>query len=243
LEGRRVPCILPAMHAPESPMVWHRSHRYDQAALPLADRHYNRQKIGSPQFVPPGRCLVLLTGKADALWVTTAPKFVRHAWPNAWMNTLFRNESDLFASALILQAVAATRWHLGEPPPTGMITFVDASKVEKKRQPGRVYLMAGFRHVGFTKEHGLHVLRLAPEDMPPAMEPLPGQFVLRKDQPRPRRDPQVAVIEAPGPQPPGELPQGDPAPAPSLLGSIDPEWTQLRLFEDIEPAARRRSRR
>ena len=36
-----------------------RSHRADPEVVPLADRHYNRQKIGSPQFAPPGRCLVL----------------------------------------------------------------------------------------------------------------------------------------------------------------------------------------
>lgn len=38
--------------------VWALSHRADARALPIADRHYNRQKIGSPQFVPPGRCVV-----------------------------------------------------------------------------------------------------------------------------------------------------------------------------------------
>lgn len=32
---------------------WRLSWRADPRALPLADRHYNRQKIGSAQFVPP----------------------------------------------------------------------------------------------------------------------------------------------------------------------------------------------
>jgi hypothetical protein len=61
-------------------MRWYLSHRADPRALVLADRHYNRQKIGSPQFVPPGRCLVLLTRNADALWVTSWPyaEYVRH---------------------------------------------------------------------------------------------------------------------------------------------------------------------
>jgi hypothetical protein len=36
------------------------SHRADHRALPLADRHYNRQKPGTPQFVPPGRCMGML---------------------------------------------------------------------------------------------------------------------------------------------------------------------------------------
>ena len=41
-------------------MNWRLSHRADPEARVLADRHYNRQKPGTPQFVPPGRCLVLV---------------------------------------------------------------------------------------------------------------------------------------------------------------------------------------
>ena len=72
----------------ESP--WRLSDRFDPAALPLADAHYNRRKPGSPQFVPPGRCLVLLTEDRSALWVTSWPfaQYVRHAWPGAWVNSL-----------------------------------------------------------------------------------------------------------------------------------------------------------
>lgn len=75
-------------------MMWAVSHRFDVRALPLADRHYNRRKVGSPQFVPPGRCVVLLTPAADALWVSSWPfaEYVRHAWPGAWVNSLFRRE-------------------------------------------------------------------------------------------------------------------------------------------------------
>ena len=29
-------------------MIWQKSNRADPRCLPLADRHYNRQKIGSP---------------------------------------------------------------------------------------------------------------------------------------------------------------------------------------------------
>jgi hypothetical protein len=63
-------------------MYWNISYRADPKALPIADRHYNRQKPGTPQFVPPGRCLVLLTENADALWVSSWPfaEYVKHAW-------------------------------------------------------------------------------------------------------------------------------------------------------------------
>jgi hypothetical protein len=147
--------------------VWEQSYRADPRALPLADRHYNRQKPGTPQFVPPGRCYVLLTPKADAVWVTSWPKkeFVRHAWAGAWMNSLFRNESEYLSSVLIREAVAATRHFYGDPPELGMVSFVDASKTRRKRDPGRCYRKAGFRHVGFTKG-GLYVMQMLPLEMP-----------------------------------------------------------------------------
>jgi hypothetical protein len=151
--------------------MWLRSHRADPDALPLADRHYNRQKVGSPQFVPPGRCLVLKSDCRRALWVTSWPfaEYVRHAWPGAWVNSLFRKECAGAASEMIRQAIAATRaqW---EPPALGMVTFVDPDEVpgtivRGERIFGYCYQRAGFKHVGFTKG-GLWVWQLLPADMP-----------------------------------------------------------------------------
>lgn len=150
-------------------MDWWLSHRADPRAVRIADRHYNRQKIGTPQFVPPGSCLVLLTPEANALWVTSAPlaEYVRHAWAGAWVCNCFRNESDgqYLSSDLIRQAVAATRFYYGEPPERGMVTFVNAGKVRHKRDPGRCYLRAGWRLVGKT-QGGLVALQLLPSEMP-----------------------------------------------------------------------------
>src|SRR3954471_16732070 len=156
----------------EPSAMWALSHRFDERALPLADRHYNRRKVGSPQFVPPGRCVVLLTANADALWVTSWPfaEYVRHAWPGAWVNSLFRNESGELSSELIREAIAATRSVFGDPPPLGMVTFVDRDKTRRKRDPGRCYRKAGFRHVGETKG-GLVALQLLPAEMPDAVQP------------------------------------------------------------------------
>lgn len=158
------------------PQNWVLSSRSDRRALPLADRHYNRQKIGSPQFVPPGRCLVLLTPDAGALWVTSWPfaEYVKHAWGGAWMNSLFRNERpDLYLSSdLIRQAVAVTRWYYKcRPCLHGMITFIDAGKTRRKRDPGRCYARAGFKHVGFTKA-GLWVFQMKAAEMPKPEAPL-----------------------------------------------------------------------
>jgi hypothetical protein len=144
--------------------VWCASDRADPKAVLLADRHYNRQSIGSPQFVPPGRCYVLK--HPQAVWVTSWPfaAYVKHAWAGAWVNSLFRNEGAGLSSALITQAVACTR-AIWEPPPLGIVSFVDASQVRKKRDPGRCYRKAGWAHVGFTAG-GLWVFQQLPQQMP-----------------------------------------------------------------------------
>jgi hypothetical protein len=157
-------------------MHWMCSHRFDRTVLAIADRHYNRQKPGTPQFVPPGRCLVLRTEDADAFWVTSWPfaEYVRHAWPGAWVCSAFRNEGSILSSLLVWQAVAATRWAFGEPPPLGMVTFVDPAKVRRKRDYGRCYRKAGFQPVGRT-QGGLVALHLLPERMPEPEPPLGAQ--------------------------------------------------------------------
>ncbi len=154
-------------------MEWYRTHRADARAAALADRHYSRQTRGHPQFSPPGRCLVLLTAKAEALWVTSWPytDYVKHAWAGAWLCSLFRNESAHRSSELIVQAVAATCWAWPQIPELGIVTFVDPTKVRKKRDPGRCFRRAGWQAIGQTKG-GLIVLQLLPQDMP---EPCPAQ--------------------------------------------------------------------
>lgn len=185
---------------------WYSSHRFDRRALLLADRHYNRRKIGSPQFVPPGRCVVLLTESADALWTTSWPfaEYVRHAWPGAWVNSLFRNESSAIASELITEAIAVTRSVFGDPPPLGMVTFVNPKCVPGVKRRGVMvygysYAKAGF-HRAICPTHGesidtlgplrdcaachsetvggLWAWQLLPAAMPAAVQPL---FVLTSD--------------------------------------------------------------
>lgn len=155
--------------------LWTLSFRADQYARQIADRHYNRQSIGSKQFVPPGRCLVLTT--PTALWVTSwpFPEYVKHEWAGAWVNSCFRREGgDVLASDMIRSAVAASRWKWPEVPGLGMVSFVNPKKVRGKRDPGYCYLMAGFRLVGRTKS-GLLVWQLLPDAMPEAYAPLGAQ--------------------------------------------------------------------
>lgn len=151
---------------------WRLSWRADPRARPLADRHYNRQRPGAAQFVPPGRCLVLLTDGADALWVTSWPiaDYVQHAWAGAMVCSLFRREPRCphLASDLIRAAVAATRAQWPDLPPLGIVTFVDPAKTRRKRDPGRCYRRAGWKPVGHTAA-GLVALQLLPADWPPAL--------------------------------------------------------------------------
>ena len=150
---------------------WTLSHRAHAPAREMADRHYSRQKPGTPQFVPPGRNIVLLGPKA--LWVTSWPfaEYVRHAWAGAFVCSIFRNEGGpIRSSDLIRHALACTRWKWPDMPDLGMVTFVDTSKVRPKKDPGYCYLCAGFKRVGKTKG-GLAALQILPEDFPEPLAP------------------------------------------------------------------------
>lgn len=151
---------------------WRKSNRADPAAARLADRHYNRQKIGACQFAPPGSCVVFLTECGRAFWITSWPyeEFAKHAWAGAWICSAFRSEEAGTASELIRQAVAATLAYYGEPPELGMVTFVDRERVRPTPVHGKpvfgwTFRKAGFREAGETKS-GLLALQLLPADMP-----------------------------------------------------------------------------
>lgn len=169
-------------------MIWRTAHRADPFARSLADRHYNRQKVGSLQFAPPGRCLILTAETEDgkAFWITSWPyaQYVKHAWAGAWVCSAFRTEGIGPASDLIRSAVAATRAYYGEPPTLGMITFIDRKKVKPIKVRGQdhwgyTYEKAGFKPAGFTKG-GLLAMRLDRSDAPPA-RPALGFFLPHKD--------------------------------------------------------------
>lgn len=147
-------------------MRWQTSWRYDPRGAALADRHYSRLTPGAPGFVGSGHNLVLITPAGDALWVSFwQPEPTHHFGKDAWMCSMFRNESPHLSSELVREAIAATRYAWGNPPSSGMITFVNADKVRRKRDPGRCFRKAGFKQVGLTST-GLITLRLEPADFP-----------------------------------------------------------------------------
>lgn len=158
-------------------MHWRMSNRADPIAAAIADRHYSRQKPGTPQFVPPGRCIVLV--RSDALWVSSwpYPEYTKHEWAGAWICSCFRNEGTVLSSILITEAVAATCWIWGEPPKLGFVTFVDTTKVRRKRDWGRCYRKAGWHVCGKTAG-GLVALQQLPSNMPAPEPPYNRQLNL-----------------------------------------------------------------
>lgn len=148
---------------------WIRTHRGHLETRLIADRHYNRQKPGTAQFVPPGRCLVLLHNTGKAFWVTSWPyaEYVKHNWPGAWICSAFRSENAGIASVLIEEAILETLYYFGPPPDLRMITFIDTKKVQPIKCRGintwgYTYKKAGFQHVGETKK-GLLAFQIVPE--------------------------------------------------------------------------------
>lgn len=164
-------------------MNWRKTWRADPRAAAIADRHYNRQSVGSDQFMPPGRCMVLLAEDRDlreAVWGTSwpFPEHVKHQWAGAWMCSIFRNETRWRASGLIREAVAATRFYFGDPPAQGMVTFVDERHVREKQDPGHTFIIAGFRPVGRTVDQNLIALQMTPDRMPAAAPAMGMSFAL-----------------------------------------------------------------
>jgi len=94
----------------ETPLsrFWMRVTKFDRRAVALADRHYSRRKPGSPQFMPPGQTVVLLTEDARAVfgWWRPDPSSGLRALNglDGWTCTIFRNEGDVRSSDLILDA-------------------------------------------------------------------------------------------------------------------------------------------
>lgn len=174
------------MTVSQDEMVWELSHRAEPFSRAIADRHYNRQSIGAANFVPPGRCVVLKakTPTGQALWVTSWPfaEYVKHEWAGAWVCSAFRNEGAGVASALIWQALAATRHIFGDPPELGLVTFINRKMVRPIMVRGkptwaRTWTLCGFQHVGFTKS-GLDAYQLLPSQFPQPCRPIGAQGAL-----------------------------------------------------------------
>lgn len=125
--------------------------KFDARGASLADRHYSRRTIGSPQFMPPGETLVLVSADALAVfgWWRPHPRSGIRAMNNldGWTCTIFRNEGDELSSLLILEAERQLAELKGECGPDGMLTYVWDSKV-RSSNPGYCFKAAGWKCIG-----------------------------------------------------------------------------------------------
>lgn len=120
-----------------------RTKKCDPECARLADSHYSRQKVGSHQFMPPGRTIVLRDNEGTVVfgWLWQEK---RDDGQEGYNCSIFRNESIRRASDVILEA---ERFAIKEWGPNRMFTYIDPKKVKKSRTPGRCFLKAGWRYV------------------------------------------------------------------------------------------------
>lgn len=130
----------------------------DARGLALFKRHYSYRpyKDGrSPRlFVGPGEKSVLMTTNCDALFVWRKFRSMDH---QQGINcSVFRNESPILSSILILEAMehAARRW-----PGERMFTYVNPAKL-RGNNPGYCFKKAGWKVCGETKANHLIILEI-----------------------------------------------------------------------------------
>lgn len=125
--------------------AWTLTNKGDPECAALADRHYSRRKVGSPQFMPPGQTIVLRAPGAVWGWWRPHPRSGLRAMNglDGWTCTIFRNESSALSSFLILEAEE----FIDDCGPDGLITYVADAKI-RSRNPGCCFKFAGYRVTG-----------------------------------------------------------------------------------------------
>jgi hypothetical protein len=123
-------------------VILERTTKFDPGCAELADQHYSRRAVGSPQFMPPGWTLVLRDAEGMIVFGWCRQKY-RADGQNGVCCTIFRNESEHLSSLVILEAekAAVERWG-----PVRGFTYVDPRKV-RSENPGCCFKMAGWKFV------------------------------------------------------------------------------------------------
>lgn len=161
---------------------WRLTHKGDTDCRCLADKHYSRQHPGHPMFTRPGYNMVLRAEGPQGLatWVWFRPKWesgikgtLRKDGLFAIEYTLFRNESGLLSSQLIIEAEQCLlTWDkLTVDWPDGAITGIKADATTRCRSrramPGQCYLHAGWKVFKHNKSERADVwLQLLPSEFP-----------------------------------------------------------------------------
>jgi hypothetical protein len=133
--------IQTRLFAPAS--IWQLAHKAHPDCAALADRHYSRRKMGSPQFMPPGQTIVLSAPGAVFGWWRPQPGVRAMNGMDGWTCTIFRNESPVLSSTLIL----AAELFIVECGADGLMTYVYDRKI-RSVNPGACFKYAGWRVMG-----------------------------------------------------------------------------------------------
>lgn len=150
--------------------------KFERAAARLSDDHYSRRKRGSPQFMPPGQTLVLMTPDERAVfgWWRPDPAsgLVAMNGLDGWTCTIFRNTGPLRSSALILAAEREllARYDCG---PDGLLTYVWDKKV-RSANPGYCFKCAGWSVRGRSADGRKTLLGKSTQPPAPAGDSTPG---------------------------------------------------------------------
>lgn len=141
--------------------IWLHVKDGNMTARAIFDGHYSRHRYKDGRkpklIIGPGEKMLLVS--PDALAVFAWRKFISDAGQDGVNCAIFRNEGAGLSSALIIEAdrLAWERW-AGER----LYTYVDPKRTRHKRDPGRCFLRAGWRHAGWSKG-GLRILEMRPE--------------------------------------------------------------------------------
>lgn len=133
--------------------AWERATKFDARGAALADRHYSRRKIGSPQFMPPGETIVLVADDAVFGWWRPHPASGIESMNglDGWTCTIFRNQSPVLSSMLILEAELHLWLHASGCGQDGMLTYVFDAKV-RSTNPGYCFKRAGWVARGRSRD-------------------------------------------------------------------------------------------
>lgn len=135
----------------EKTPFWERVGKFHVASASLADNHYSRRTIGSPQFMPPGQTIVLARPGGVFGWWRPHPDsgIVAMNKLDGWTCTIFRNEArDVLSSELIL----AAETFITDCGPDGLITYVWDKKI-RSSNPGCCFKLAGYRATGRSADN------------------------------------------------------------------------------------------
>jgi hypothetical protein len=141
----------------EDGRLWMPTKDADPAARKIFKRHYSKYwyKDGRDpkKFIGPGEYLCLVLPDYSGLFVWRK-MFNNMAGEEGINCAVFRNESDILSSLLILEA---EQWAWDKWPGQRLYTYINSHKI-KSTNPGYCFLVAGWRKCGITKINKLIIL-------------------------------------------------------------------------------------